>query len=515
MWFFNCDWFMWLRVFVLGVSAVLSMFVPVSGVSAVDYDSLVMERLAEVDGPAVSDSAILSCLEEAEGYVGYLDSDSLVAVIYHNLGRYHALRGSLSVAHDYFNRAIGSYSLLESDWAVARMSVCYYQIATSYLNQSDTAGMQSVLELMGEIAEGAPHIASVWYDYCSVLQAYYSLRFSITGDRGDIESSMWYAKRGIYYQSRMSRDEWVAYSVNPVWIYYNVAVCYDLYYDPMPIDSIEKYIALAYEVLDDWNPGRIDSLEVSVSLGDERAWLYYYRGEYDSAVAMMNHVLELIGMIEGQSPNTVITERGEAYSFFVELYSSMGDYKRALEYQQLLEENNGRRYDVDKNRAIHEVKAKYELERREEEIAHLTEQNAVMLRVLLWTVVAGVLLVFVVVLVAVIVRQRRVNAEQRLYEAALEADNSRQGSESSVKLYIDRLKNDFPAYSELFDAVNVDYLNSVVKRSVAPLTAMDMRYIICFASGLKPVQIAEMMNVEPASVYTVRYRLKKKVGEVL
>ena len=41
---------------------------------------------------------------------------------------------------------------------------------------------------------------------------------------------------------------------------------------------------------------------------------------------------------------------------------------------------------------------------------------------------------------------------------------------------------------------------------------MDKRYILCFAAGMTVEQIADFMCLEPASVYTVRYRLRKKFG---
>ena len=39
---------------------------------------------------------------------------------------------------------------------------------------------------------------------------------------------------------------------------------------------------------------------------------------------------------------------------------------------------------------------------------------------------------------------------------------------------------------------------------------MDKRYLMCFAAGLSAEQVADIFNVEPASVYTVRYRIRKK-----
>lgn len=484
-------------------------------IANVDCSEVVERYIDSADGFHPSDTLALPYLRAAERCIAELDDDSLTAELYFRIGRSLSGSGSLSEAHDYLIRAMSVYSSLGGDWAASRYSVCLYLMATTHLNQSDTAAMRKIVDEMAAFAAGHYDNISVQYDYHSVLQAYHSVIFSHTGRREDIELSMSAAKRAIYYQSQMTRDEWVKYKINPIWVYYNVAVCYDLYYTPMPLDSIEKYIGLAYIALEKWKPIRADSLEVSVSLDDERAWLAYYRKDYESAIAIMDGVLDMLSEVERLSANTVVTERGEVYSFLVEVYGAMGDYRRALEYQQLLEENNARRFDAEKSRAIHEVEVKYEVEKKERDMQHLSEQNATMRRIVVWTAVAAVLLFFVLLLVVVVLRQRHIVAEQRHYEAALEADNRREAKSMDVQKYIDRLKMDFPAYGALFDSVNTDYLNSVMNGATVPLTAMDMRYIICFLSGLKPVQIAAMMNVEPASVYTVRYRLKKKVGDVL
>jgi DNA-binding CsgD family transcriptional regulator len=44
------------------------------------------------------------------------------------------------------------------------------------------------------------------------------------------------------------------------------------------------------------------------------------------------------------------------------------------------------------------------------------------------------------------------------------------------------------------------------------ITTMDKRYNLCFAAGMTVEEIADFMSLEPASVYTVRYRLRKKFG---
>lgn len=56
----------------------------------------------------------------------------------------------------------------------------------------------------------------------------------------------------------------------------------------------------------------------------------------------------------------------------------------------------------------------------------------------------------------------------------------------------------------------LDEAETIVSHAEKPLSLVDKRYILCFIAGLKPTEIATLFNVEPASIYTVRYRIKKK-----
>ncbi|MCL2073360.1 MAG: hypothetical protein FWH18_05540 [Marinilabiliaceae bacterium] len=56
-------------------------------------------------------------------------------------------------------------------------------------------------------------------------------------------------------------------------------------------------------------------------------------------------------------------------------------------------------------------------------------------------------------------------------------------------------------------------LENAYQTSKAKITSMDIKYIICFAADLDTKDISLIFNIEPASVNTVRYRIKKKFAE--
>ena len=137
----------------------------------------------------------------------------------------------------------------------------------------------------------------------------------------------------------------------------------------------------------------------------------------------------------------------------------------------------------------------------------------------------GLLLLLLVIGYWLLIMSRR-NAEAKLYEAALEADNMRQALNALES------KTDIDPLLVLVDELVVQLENgrqrSYVLRSVQQLrsldlshiqvmlshgkkiTTMDKRYVLCFAAGMTVEEIADFMSLEPASVYTVRYRLRKK-----
>jgi hypothetical protein len=171
---------------------------------------------------------------------------------------------------------------------------------------------------------------------------------------------------------------------------------------------------------------------------------------------------------------------------------------------------------------LQEVQTQYEVEKQQLEMDKLEAEN----RTHRWVMVTLGLLVLLLVIGYWLLIMGRRNAEAKLYEAALEADNMRQA------LHALESKTDIDPLQVLVDELVVQLESgrkrSYVSRAVQQLrsldlshiqmmlshgqkiTTMDKRYILCFAAGMSVEEIADFMSLEPASVYTVRYRLRKK-----
>jgi len=419
---------------------------------------------------------------------------------------------NVAEGHAEMQRALDLYRALPG--CERQQSLCLYQLAIEYFNQRDTAALAGILEHMKALADGNPSDKNIAYDYYSVLSSDYTARFEDNPDDLSLRDKMLETmKRAAEAMEGIPAEEWKQYQIEPVWAWYNIAVSYDLYFDPPVTDSVSKYLEKAEQVRIYPGQDALGEMETFISTEDLRAWLKYGKGDFAGAKASMDSVLAVIEKVEEMSPNTVITERGEAYSFYVEMYSSLGQYDKALEYQQLLEENNKKRYDVQRLSELHDVSERYQNEKNQAEIERLQTLSRWRLRLIL------VLALLLGALVLAYFLYRR-NAEQKLYEAALEAEN-RMAEAEAANLILEKLKADIsslpatnPCRESALEALSKPGLQKqaelVFSSAEQPLSQMDRKYLYCFLAGLGTEQVGVLFNIETASVYTVRYRLRRK-----
>lgn len=391
--------------------------------------------------------------------------------------------------------------------------MCLYERAIDYMNVEDLNNMAVQCEELKSLYE-QHYSAIVAYNYHSVASAYYSYVDSI-------ELAIQHGWGAIHGLEQI--EDPYSYDIIPVWSYYNMAFFYDAYMEQPQVDSVRHYLGLAREVIKE-SRTYVDSIEALISVVDMEAWQEYYEQNYMNAELMMHEVLMMIDTIAQESPNTIITERGEAYKFLAMLYEEQEKWEKALEFQKKVIENNELRYDVDKRLVLQEVQTKYEVEKQQLEMGKLAAEN----KSRGWLVMALGLLVLLLVIGYWLLIMRKKNAEAKLYEAALEADNMRQAITNleaqtdiePLRLLLDGLiqqlhESPTRVYTQQaihsLQKLDLVHIQGLLSHGVK-ITTMDKRYILCFAAGMSVEDIADFMCLEPASVYTVRYRLRKKFG---
>ena len=422
-------------------------------------------------------------------------------------GKSAAAQDSLIAAYDTFMR------LRRYDYA----SLCLYERAIEYMNIGAFDQMEVLMRQLEALTQmpnqqaGAAEL--ILFNYYSVASAYYAQL-----DSGAL--AIRYGELSIQAMEELPNPE--QWRIIPPWNYYNQALYYDFYTSPRQTDSIEAYLRRA-EHAATLLPHLEDRQEVCISIQDMWAWLHYYRKQYRAAEQTMREVLARIDSVAEFHPNTIVTERGEAYAFMVMLCTEQGRYREALDWQERLIENNAVRYDIDKTASLQEIETRYEVEKQALEMERLQERNLAFRR-LLYLLLS---LLFCAILLIVVLYLRKKNTEARLYEAALEADNMRSEIDATKaaptdafrELLIDNLIQQLQALpaETPYKEPTIQRLKSLDTKRLSnlftqgrQLTNMDKRYLLCFAAGMTVEQIAHLFHIEPASVYTVRYRLRKK-----
>lgn len=400
--------------------------------------------------------------------------------------------GSLDAAMKIFIRAEECFAKCKN--AEVEQSLCLYYMCISYFNQRDLYFMRKPMSRLKELARQHPHNKFIQYDYLSVLAAYESAKYEEQPDDSLREQFMKHFKQAVAWQAKMTAAEWKKRQINPMLNLMNIAVLYDISYNPPKIDSMQAYINKALAVGEQCWGSREDLYEGKISAYDLQAWVYYYQKKYKEAEEKEKEVLAMIDEIEDKRGNAILTERSEAYAFFVELYKTTGHLDKALEYMELKNEADRKRFDFDKNRAIRNIEVKYETKKKDERIAHLKQKNMTM------TIIVVLMLVAFAALVAFIIYRRKLR-EQKLYNEALVAESEANARHSSLRLLADQLG---------IGGIDFDEAHRLMERAIKPLTVVDQKYILCFLNGEDVKYIARRFNVEPASIYTVRYRMKKK-----
>lgn len=401
-------------------------------------------------------------------------------------------------------------------------SMCLYERAIEYLNTSQYDAMRAQMDALRNLQQlshnqrNTPAIYPIVadYNYHSVASAYYSQVDSI-----DLAKE--HGRLSIVAMEQLPYDTaYYRYRILPVWNYYNQALYYDIYTDPPQLDSIALYLAKARHAAERLTIP-LDSLESMVSICDLEAWLLYYRGDYRGATETMQHVLTLIDAVQQLSPNTVITERSESLKFMAQLHAEQGHWQEAYDYQGQALDNDALRYDIEKREVLQEIETRYEVEKKQLLLDNLTARH----RATRWILTALVIALVAAVLLTITLYLRKKNIEGRLYEAALEADNMQASLQAMAeRTDVDPLRilanelaaqvaaSPLAAQATTFTPIaNLDL--STIQAVIAQgrrITTMDRRYILCFAAGMTVEQVALLMHVDPASVYTVRYRLRKK-----
>jgi len=359
--------------------------------------------------------------------------------------------------------------------------------------------------------------------------------------------------------------------LSPYWMhgyaYYYLVKAFDDYF-PEQTDSIFFYLDKAFEMSEKESFSRTiqtNALKEFYAYNNTfRALALARVGKMQEAYEVMSGAVVLLD--ELKSYGNLGIHRNRAYQFMADYYEKINRPAEALKYYKLLKENDEKRYENEKVQAINDMSVKYETEKKEIEIETLTKEKQAAQRILWLTAVLIAVLLIALLIFIRFYKLRKKNLEQSIYETALITELKHNELEHNVKEKECLLQqySDLELLSEHNEQMAQSYKNELkrikqqleqkptktmigkltewISKSVMEkvkkeqylrqlseldinvleqgyLTAdekisnMDMKYIICFSIDMDVKDISLLFNVEPASIRTVRYRIKKKFSQ--
>ena len=475
--------------------------------------------------------------------------------------------GNVKKGHEYLYDAIKHYDKAEM---YVKASEMLYVIASNFFDIKDTHGMRRILQQMEEYLEKDTSKQSLYQYY--VLKKSYS-EMLLDRQKSDkqpldcqlVDTTMFYVKKMIYLVENFL-DE-----LSPYWMhgyaYYYAVKAFDDYF-PEQTDSIFFYLDKAFEM------SKKETFHATIqpnALKEFYAYNNTFRaialdrvGKTQEAYRVMSGVIVLLD--ELKTYGNLGIHRHRAYQFMADYYEKENRPVEALKYYKLLKESDEQRYENEKVQSINDMSVKYETEKKEIQIAALEKDKQAAQRILLLSVgLIAVLLISLLIFIR-FYKLRKKNLEQSIYETALFAELKHNELEHNVKekecllqqyndlellsvhnkqmaqSYKDELKRikqqleqkptktmigkltewlsksvmdkaKKELYIKQLSDLDIEMLEQGYLCSDEKISNMEMKYIICFAIDMDVKDISLLFNVEPASIRTVRYRIKKKFGE--
>ena len=463
------------------------------------------------------------------------ENDAACARCYYACANMEFKRGDVKQAHEYLYRAIDYYDKMEM---YTRSSEMLFLMASNFFDIKDTDGMEKILRQMKECLEKDKSKQSL-YQYNMISHCRLDLLLEKektengTVDYRMVDSMAVHIKQNIYLVENFPGE------LSPFWMHgyacYFWAKAVNDYY-PEQTDTIFLYLNKAFEMFEKESFSRREEAnavkEFQIHTGIVRMKTLFREGKVQEAYSITNEVLSLLDELKNYKNLDI--HRYDAYQFMSDYFEMNNKPVEALKYQKLLRNNEAQRYETEKIQAINNTAAKYETEKKEIQIQTLAKENKAVRRILWLTICLSLALLTTAVFIILLNRLKRKNVEQQLYETALLAElrqnelekmqNAQQQSEQyPVNNTIENITQILSAsiiekdykktYLDRLSKIDAKLLENVYQTSKVKITSMDMKYIICFAADMDVKDISLLFNVEPASVHTVRYRIRKKFAK--
>jgi len=314
---------------------------------------------------------------------------SWVAACYANHGTIYLKKSYYTLALDYYIKALKTFEKLDHK---RRMGACYLNIGKIYSEQTD---------------------------YDKALE-YFSRVLNISHETGDrvsrtdcfLNIGKVYANMGEY---ELARD----YTGKALELYEEMGYRHEM-------DECFKIIGTTYKNENNFNKALEfynKALEISV-LEEDMPGIAEIYGQMANVSCMQKKITMALeygnysAEIANQSGN--LNARKNAYQCLSEIYGKTGDLDKALEYYKLYSSIKDSLFNENKYKAIRELETKYETEKKEHQLALLTEKSEVQTlkisRRNRGLITSAAIITLLIILGYIVTRNNRLRAKQQAVE---------------------------------------------------------------------------------------------------
>ena len=299
----------------------------------------------------------------------YLDSVLMFEMSADNLNRakinlavgvYYAELAQMEQAHEYYYRALANY---EKTGEFQREQIALlYNIAITYIHEKDSASLKDIIERMKPLAEKVDDFPS-FININTVIASYYGVLYELDEQQIHYADSVLLYDLNIIQRYESMEDPPVRLALHVAYNYLRFAE-FSLYLPNPDWDAVIQYV------------------EKAVAMNHDTYSVICYHCVYACYHLKMNHpeqaltnareALRLLLEIDNEGHSSL---HASLYELLSQIHEERKEYGEALKYERLRTEAKFKIYNNTRHQIVKNLQTRYEVEKKDEDIRHLTEEN--------------------------------------------------------------------------------------------------------------------------------------------
>jgi DNA-binding CsgD family transcriptional regulator len=444
--------------------------------------------------------------------------------------------------------------LLEGQEEHSTKSVIYHYLASIYFEWKDLANEEKYARLSLQSAFKSKKVDDLCDAYLS-LGAFFTERFrKDTAKRWLLDSAL-FCNRRVLDIAREQKNRHINQS-SPAAVALNTANLYWEFYPRSYRDSAEKYINIAL------------ILAREARVPEVIANCYGILSEYamaDGNYKQAERIFLLgLGELESDSSTTQLT-KSRILAGLANVAEKSGDPAKALKYYKSYMQQHRAIFDAEKLAIAKDLEARYEDEKKEQELAVLQERAAFNKKLNFFYICLAIASVLALLFLfrayhfrlksslqqqqllarekeeahlqaqlqaaeQELLRERQERVQKELLAGALQVEEKKEllqtlreqitahANTNPVFKQMDRIINESNRQDEDFEALKSDFaeihpgfFTRLQQKANNSLTRLDLKYCSYILMGLSNKEIANRLGVEAKSIRMARYRIKQKL----